>query len=170
MYNIALYFESVQTNGSLAPSLPSGQFTIVSDNKESTSVQMIDSCSKQEKWNSWLCQNDDVAVMIFDNLDDDRMDRAMQPVYIRNNKGFDNRLNAYMDHCWDGFYTCQKRETRFPTIVETTTDYTIEFTGTPPAKQEFRLYGRSGTPGYVVTLQYNAAGAYVLYDQDRQPI
>ena len=23
---------------------------------------------------------------------------------------FNNRLNAYMDMCWDGFYTCQKRE------------------------------------------------------------
>jgi len=54
--------------------------------------------------------------MIFDSKDPDRMDRASQPIYIknddlcRNQDGesvcFHNRLNAYMDHCWDGFYTC----------------------------------------------------------------
>ena len=47
---------------------------------------------------------------------------------------------------------------------------TIEFTGTPPDKQEFRLYARPGTTGYVVTIQYNAAGAYVIYDADRRPV
>jgi len=98
--------------------------------------------------------------MIFDNMDPDRMDRALHPIYIRNSRGFNNRLNSFMDHCWDGFYTCQKRESRFPTLVDLNDDVTIEFTGTPPSKQEFRLYSRSGAPGVIVTIQYNAAGAY----------
>ena len=73
-----------------------------------------------------------------------------------------------MDHCWDGFYTCQERETRFPTLVYQRWDYNIEYTGTAPQKQEFRLYGRAGSPGFTVTIQYNAAGAYQMYDQDRK--
>jgi len=94
--------------------------------------------------------------MIFDSRDADRWDRASQPIYIQNPElcrefngeevCFDNRLNAYMDHCWDGFYTCQKREQRFPSLVYQNTDeYNIEYTGTPPNEQEFRLYGKSGS-------------------------
>ena len=75
-----------------------------------------------------------------------------------------------MDHCWDGFYTCQKRESRFPTLVYQDWDYNIEFTGTPPKKQEFRFYSRPGSPNFVVTIRYNAAGAYMLQDAQRQPI
>lgn len=75
-----------------------------------------------------------------------------------------------MDHCWDGFYTCQKRESRFPTLLWQERDYNIEFTGTPPQKQEFRLLGRVGSPGFMVTIKYNASGAYQLYDGSKRPI
>jgi len=115
--------------------------------------------------------------MIFDSKDPDRMDRASQPIYIqndelcRNHDGervcFNNRLNAYMDHCWDGFYTCQKREQRFPSLVDTRADgYTIEYTGTPPSKQEFRLYANSGAAGFLATIYYPNAGAYYVYDEN----
>ena len=33
----------------------------------------------------------------YDETDDEDFDRLC----------FNNRLNAYMDMCWDGFYTCQ---------------------------------------------------------------
>lgn len=63
--------------------------------------------------------------MLIDSLDSDRMTRNQQPIYIQNKQNenpqeelpwdidpnvYDNRLNAYMDHCWDGMYTCQTRE------------------------------------------------------------
>jgi len=56
------------------------------------------------------------------------MDRSAQPLYIIDDRQlvdkqpnevardfedselFNNRLNAYMDHGWDGAYTSQKRE------------------------------------------------------------
>jgi len=39
-------------------------------------------------------------------LDADGWDRAIQPVYLRNKEnGFENKLNAMMDHIWDTFYT-----------------------------------------------------------------
>ena len=170
MYNIVMHFDQTVTTGLNRPFVPS-RFTIISDNKESVSAQAIDGCVKENQWNAWECSSDNIGVMIFDNLDPDRMDRALHPVYIQNSDtGFNNRLNSYMDHCWDGFYTCQKRESRFPTLVDQEHDYNIEFTGTPPQKQEFRLMGRKGSPGFVVTIKYNAAGAYQLYDGNRQVI
>ena len=160
MYNIVIYFSGVTVGGGITPLIPQ-EFTIVSDNKESTSVQVIPGCNKQSQWNSWLCNNRNIGVMLFDNRDADRMDRAVHPVYIQNaDLGFNNRLNSFMDHCWDGFYTCQKRESRFPTVVYLDRDYNVEFTGTPPVEQEYRLFGRDGASGFVVTIQYNAAGAY----------
>lgn len=37
-----------------------------------------------------------------------------------------------MDHVWDGFYTGQKRMSRFPVLIETGFNYDIYYTGTPP--------------------------------------
>jgi hypothetical protein len=49
--------------------------------------------------------------------------------------GFNNKLNSYMDDCWDGFYTCQKRLSRFPTMIyQGWEEYNLEYTGTPPEK------------------------------------
>lgn len=48
-----------------------------------------------------------------------------------------------MDHVWDGFYTGQTRLLRFPVLarVNTAKFHVIEYTGTPPLKQLFELYG-----------------------------
>jgi len=72
-----------------------------------------------------------------------------------------------MDTCWDGFYTCQKRLSRFPTIVyqgRGEEEYNLDYTGTPPNKQEFRMYGKAGSKGILVTIKYPNAGAYQLFD------
>lgn len=80
-------------------------------------------------------------MLLFESQDADRMDRSAQPIYLQDDeRGFNNRLNAYMDTCWDGAYTCQKREQRFPSFLELGRNYTIEYTGTPPQKQKFSLY------------------------------
>lgn len=73
--------------------------------------------------------------MLFESQDGDRMDRSAQPIYIQDpDRGYNNRLNAYMDHAWDGAYTGQKREQRFPTMIDSSRNYTVEYTGTPPGK------------------------------------
>ena len=57
---------------------------------------------------------------MFENLDDDAWDRAIQPVILLNKEtGFNNTLNAMMDHIRDTFYTGQKRMARFPTALLT---------------------------------------------------
>jgi len=91
------------------------------------------------------------------------VDRALQPVYItRTGSEMKNKLNAHMDHGWDGFYTSQKRLPRFAAIVETFqgADYNITYTGTPPNKQTFLLKGGKPDDGMNVRISYPAAGSY----------
>ena len=106
-------------------------------------------------------------MMLFESQDADRLDRYTQPVYIVNQStGFRNRLNAYRDDGWDGNYTSQKREQRFPTLIDTTSDYTIEYTGTPPGKQRFSLYNDQFGSGTLITIKYPDVGAYKIYKED----
>lgn len=94
------------------------------------------------------------------------MDRSAQPVYIQDNEsGFNNRLNAYMDTCWDGAYTCQEREQRFPTFMDISRNYTIEYTGSPPKKQKFSLYSDSTQQGTLITIKYPDTGSYKIYNE-----
>lgn len=38
--------------------------------------------------------------------DDDWENRSVAPVYLTNSEtGYSNKVNAMMDHTWDGFYT-----------------------------------------------------------------
>lgn len=56
---------------------------------------------------------------MFESLDEDKWDRSVQPVYLTNTEtGARNKINSYMDHVWDGFYTGQVRLSRFPAVLE----------------------------------------------------
>lgn len=35
---------------------------------------------------------------------------------------------------------------------------------------EFMLHAETGSPGFVVTIKYPNAGAYMIYNEDRNPI
>lgn len=188
LYNVVLKFEDLSFTGSLQPKLPKTSFDLTSNNRESTSIDVwgdTSACDFYNDWNAWLCDQD-YAILIFDSLDDDRMDRSAQPIWIYgyqfdkngveqpicNKAGecFKNRLNAFMDHCWDGFYTCQQREQRFPTMVYQPADtYWIEYTGTPPKNQKFVLHSDVGG-GFKVRIKYSDAGAYAIYNEDRNVI
>ena len=105
---------------------------------------------------------------MFESQDADRMDRSAQPIYLRDEeRGFDNRLNAYMDNCWDGAYTCQKREQRFNSFIDVSRNYTIEYTGTPPQKQKFTLNSDTYEKGTLITIRYPDAGAYKIYTENQ---
>jgi hypothetical protein len=120
LYNAVIRIENAIYRGSTSTSLPR-TFDITSNNLDSISVQAFkDSiCSLKPAWNAWICA-DGFAVLIFDSLDEDRLERSAQPVYIKalkdgeplcNDDGecFENKLNAFMDNCWDDFYGCQER-------------------------------------------------------------
>ena len=131
LYNVVMRFERANFVGRGSSLMPSSFSIISGDNKEpgSTSSSVIPGCKPNEVWNAYECSTKPhVGVLMFDSLDADRMDRSVQPVWVQanthhklcgedNDTCFNNKLNSYMDHCWDGFYTCQKRQTRFPTMV-----------------------------------------------------
>lgn len=90
-------------------------------------------CVEKLTWNAYLCTNPNLGVLLFESLDADKMDRSVQPVIITNQAtGYMNKLNSFMDHVWDGFYTGQVRLSRFPSQIETLGDYEVDYTGTPP--------------------------------------
>ena len=95
---------------------------------------------------------------MFENLDEDAWDRAVQPVFLLNyNRGFNNTINAMMDHIWDTFYTGQRRMARFPAALETDQDYRLEFSGTPPKKLRFSLDALTGS--VKIKIPYPVAGS-----------
>lgn len=101
----------------------------------------------------------------FENLDDDAWDRAIQPVFLKNaDTGFNNTVNAMMDHIWDTFYTGQKRLARFPTALLTGQDYELEFSGTPPNTIRITLDARTG--GTKIRIPYPVAGSYQVGKSD----
>lgn len=68
-------------------------------------------CVPKKDWNCYLCQNTNLGILLFESLDEDAWDRSMQPIFINANEDakVSNKLNSFMDHVWDGFYTGQKR-------------------------------------------------------------
>jgi len=67
-----------------------------------------------------------------------------------------------MDHVWDGFYTGQLRQTRFPGVIDAVKGgtYDITYTGTPPKKQLFELYSLDPNAEAVIRIAYPSAMAY----------
>lgn len=100
-------------------------------------------------------------MLVFESLDPDTMDRSIQPINILNEEtGFNNTVNSYMDHVWDGFYTGQLRLSRFPVQLETGEDYTVEMAGTPPKKMRYKLDADIG--GVKLKVPYPVAGSYTV--------
>ena len=90
-------------------------------------------CRKKSAWNGFYCQNRNIGVLIFESLDADTSDRSVQPIEVYSEKSkFYTKLNSFMDHVWDGFYTGQLRLSRFPTQIETGYAYVVKMSGTPP--------------------------------------
>jgi len=106
-----------------------------------------------------LCQLNNIGMLQFENLDKDAWDRAIQPIFLKNEEtGFNNTINAMMDHIWDAFYTGQKRLARFPVALLTGQDYDLEFSGTPPNTMRFKLDARTG--GTKIRIPYPVAGSF----------
>jgi|TARA_B110000285_G_scaffold124314_1_gene140298 hypothetical protein len=74
-----------------------------------------------------------------------------------------NKLNSYMDHMWDGFYTGQVRMSRFPAVFEASPGavYDITMTGTPAKKMLFRLLGEG--VGATIRIAYPGAESRAIY-------
>lgn len=63
-----------------------------------------------------------------------------------------------MDHVWDGFYTGQKRLSRFPGLIDGNQGvYNLTFTGTPAKKMTFTFYSQNKTGGMTLRIAYPSA-------------
>ena len=85
--------------------LPNSEFVIISNNP--TIVDSSSSCKLQEAWNAYICDTTDWALLEFESLDSDRLDRSVQPIIIKSGdvaNSFENTLNSFMDHGRQGFY------------------------------------------------------------------
>ena len=157
-----------------------GTFSIISSEStyagyETHVGETINGCNENSDWNAYFCDNmDDFGLLLFENLDEDAMDRAIQPVIMKNagleNGGptFHNILNAFIDDCEDGFYTCLKRDAKFPAIVLTDSDtekntYDMEFTSTVPESLKFNLQADSSvTNGVIINIRYARSGSFSI--------
>ena len=129
-------------------------------------MQVVDGCKHMSDWNAWRCENTDLGILLFESMDDDRMDGSAQPIFIQDDEQeFNNRLNAYRATCAYG--TCGLREQRFPTLLDLSRSYTIEYSGAPPIKQKFSLYSDSTThPGTLITIGFPGTTGYTIINEE----
>lgn len=56
--------------------------------------------------NAYVCEQKSLGILLFESEDSDTWDRSMQPIYLEmQGTNMKNKLNSFMDHVWDGFYT-----------------------------------------------------------------
>lgn len=138
----------------------SSDFTVVSDLPSATNA--YSSCETVNAWNAAYCLNNNLGVFLFESLDADTSDRTIQPVTLKcADTGYENTVNSFMDHAWDGFYTSQLRLSRFPMQVETNHECVLYMSGTPPNKMRYTLKADDGW--IQIRLYYPNAGAYQVY-------
>lgn len=138
------------------PAFAYRDFTLVPDDE--TVGGTYPGCSHMKEGQAFACRTNNIGMLMFENLDDDAWDRAIQPIFLVNEKtGFNNTLNAMMDHIWDTFYTGQRRMGRFPAALYTDEDYTMLFSGTNPKKVRFYLDARQGATK--IKIPYPVAGS-----------
>ena len=117
------------------------------------------------QWNGFYCNNEDLAVITFESLDEDKYKRILSPIEIKSmNLTSRNILNTFMDHRWDGFYTSMLRLSRFAGILQGGNNmyYTITYKITPTQKQNFAL--RADYTSVILRIKYPKAGSYIVKD------
>ena len=67
LYNVLVYMEGIKYKGTpMAFDMPS-DYQVTSNNKESVSVQAVETCVKKDSWNAYLCQNEGLGVLLFES-------------------------------------------------------------------------------------------------------
>lgn len=101
--NVIFVFKGTSYSGA-TPSTAWKDFSLVPD--DPTVAGVYPNCRHMKDMQAYMCNTRNVGLLQFENLDDDAWDRAVQPVFILNEEhGFNNTVNAMMDHIWDAFYT-----------------------------------------------------------------
>lgn len=113
--NVLMDFKDSTFQGT-SPSYASSSFQLISENSDFS--QHPSNCTQYSNMNAYICDNNDLGVLMFESLDADKFDRAVAPVYIgQTGTSINNTVNSFMDHVWDGFYTGQVRLSAFPSLI-----------------------------------------------------
>lgn len=136
----------------------SGDFQVIPNNPGF--APYVSNCVKVEKFNAYICQQSNIAMLTFESEDPDYLDRTMSPIYLVNDRGENNKLNHHMEHCWDGFHACLKRLSRYHGIIQGGPGvvYNVSYTGTPAERQVFLLEAPDATAGLTLRITYPDAG------------
>jgi hypothetical protein len=103
--NVLLNFYTHSFFGTVTPDNSRMNFQIMANNAHVANA-VTGGCKFYSEWNSYYCENDNLGSLLFESTDDDVMDRTFSPMIVSNDiTGFNNTLNSFMDHTWDGFYT-----------------------------------------------------------------
>jgi hypothetical protein len=159
--NALLRFEGTTFEGENIPDYAADSFQVIADNDGF--APYVANCTRYEEFNGYACNNDDLGMLIFESEDSDKWDRSVQPIYVsKEGTEMASKLNSFMDHMWDGFYTGQVRLSRFPAVIEATAGsvYDLTMTGTPPKKMKFVL--QHGT-GATIRIAYPGAESRGIY-------
>lgn len=150
-------FRNTVFNG-LRPIYAKTNFQLIADN--AGFAPYVPDCTRLVENNAYICEQRYLSTLMFESEDSDRMDRSLQPVYVQmQGTQMNNKLNAYMDHVWDGFYTGQVRESRFPAVVYSPKGsiYNLTFTGSPAKKFRFKLRATDNYSGMTIRIAYPSA-------------
>jgi len=145
-------------------------FQVIADNPGL--APYVPTCVRRESNNLWVCQTADMATLVWESLDADNRDRGMAPIYVQmqgtnttDGVGMNNKINSYMDHVWDGFYSGQVRESRFQATVYAPKGsvYNMTFAASPAKKMRFHLRSEhTETSGMTIRIAYPSAQARKL--------
>jgi hypothetical protein len=124
-------------------------------------------CTLLNEWNGIYCKDSsDIAVLMFESLDPDRVDISSVPMYMKTSNGFTSMHNSFMMKKWDGFYPSLERLPRFPGTHQLGYEYDIEFTGPKPKDMRYELLSvptAAVNKWTIVTVDYQKAANYWVY-------
>lgn len=167
--NVVIKLNNASSTGTNQPSitgLSSGiDFQIIANNPKV--AQNMDNCTAVTSWNAYQCFNNKLAQLTFESLDLDKEKRMLSPIQYRgdpNNVNFNNTINTFMDHCWDGHYTCQKRLSRFNGMLQLNKNYEVWFSGTQPSVSRYLIQGTVDTSTWLqVKIDFSKSILYNVY-------
>lgn len=92
-----IMFDSTTFTGTILPPKLLPNFQIVPANDEN--IQAFNNCTKVPVWNGYYCNNEKLAIVTFESVDEDFNTRILSPVYLTNSViNSKNAMNTFMDH------------------------------------------------------------------------
>lgn len=80
--NALIKFEGATFTGTVLPANTAPNFQIIAANTENS--EKFVTCTRVDSWNGYYCNNENLAVITFESLDEDKYRRILSPITITN--------------------------------------------------------------------------------------